>query len=143
MSLCAPSKVFVVWPIFLQVVCRWLDSCIWCCPNDLLLAGDFDGDLGWVTWDPEMVDPFIPADLKHADEPPDVAEGFSTVNESVSDFLARTRSQSDSANIRAMQQVLLANIRDRSVVGMYSNIHENAIYHLGHDHPDTVRLAYM
>ena len=142
MSLCAPSKAFVVWPIFLLVVRQWLDSC-WRCPNDLPFVGDFDGDLGWVTWDPEIVDPFIPADLNHADEPPVVAEGFSTVNESVSDFLARMRSQPDSANVRAMQQVLLANIRDDSVVGMYSNFHENAIYHLGHDDPETVRLAYM
>jgi hypothetical protein len=110
---------------------------------DLFCLGDYDGDLGWATWDPEIVGPFKPADLKHADEPRSVAPGFSAVNESVSDFLARTGSQPGSAKLREVQSILLANIRDSSVVGMYSNFHENAIYHLGLDHPDTVRLAYM
>lgn len=30
-----------------------------------------------------------------------------------------------------------------SKVGIYSNYHEIAIYALGYDHPETLRLAYM
>jgi RNA-dependent RNA polymerase len=108
-----------------------------------LQTGDYDGDLGLALWQKEIVDSFVPADLKYAEEPREVAGGFSTVNETVPDFWKRVQSQPQEARIRALQQVLLSSIRDTSVVGKYSIFHENATYHLGYDHPETVRLAYM
>lgn len=42
-----------------------------------------------------------------------------------------------------MQGYLLGALRDASFVGSYSNWHDNAVYKLGYDHPETIRLAYM
>ena len=40
------------------------------------------------------------------------------------------------------QSVLLSGLRDRRI-GVYSKLHDNAVFVYGYDHPETVRLAYM
>jgi RNA-dependent RNA polymerase len=107
------------------------------------LAGDYDGDIGLVIWDPRIVTPFVPADLAHSIEPPDIAKCFSQENQRVSDFLEAMASKPLEAKMRFLQEVLLSDLRDSTIVGMYSGYHDNATYYLGYDKPETVRLAYM
>jgi RNA-dependent RNA polymerase len=109
----------------------------------LLFAGDYDGDTGLAIWQPEIVDSFIPADLKHSHEPAEVAECFSQENEKVMAFLERVALEPPMTKLRALQEVLLGDLRDSSIVGQYSGYHDNATYELGYAHPKTVRLAYM
>lgn len=94
-------------------------------------------------WQPEIVDDFVNADTKFADPPADLMSFFEKENETVADFLLRTSGMSDSERMREFQKVLLSALRDPSIYGMYSTMHDNAIYGLGYDHPHTIRLAYM
>ncbi|KAJ7129577.1 RNA dependent RNA polymerase-domain-containing protein [Mycena epipterygia] len=110
---------------------------------DYLSGGDFDGDKALVIWQPELVDPFINAPLEYSEEPSSVAACFEPKNETVGDFLERTRFQSPEQQLRDMQHYLLSAIRDMAVVGKYSNWHINATYTLGYTHSETIRLAYM
>ncbi|KAJ7904600.1 RNA dependent RNA polymerase-domain-containing protein [Mycena olivaceomarginata] len=110
---------------------------------DYLSGGDYDGDKGLVIWQPELVDSFTNADLKFSEEPSEVALSFSPKNETVAEFLDRTRFQTDAEQLREMQVYLLSAIRDMAVVGKYSNWHINSTYSLGYSHPETIRLAYM
>ncbi|KAJ6485142.1 RNA dependent RNA polymerase-domain-containing protein [Mycena vitilis] len=110
---------------------------------DYLSGGDYDGDKGLVIWQPELVDPFNNADLKYSEEPPEVADCFSPKNETVAEFLERTRSETDAQRLREMQSYLLSDVRQMAVVGKFSNWHLNATYSLGYTHPETIRLAYM
>lgn len=105
--------------------------------------GDYDGDKGLITNQPELVIPFINAPLHFSEPPPDMQKYFERENEAVPAFLERTSVLSDDAKINERQQYLLGSIRDMSVVGKYSNFHEAAIYTLGYTHPETIRLAYM
>ncbi|KAF7355393.1 RNA-dependent RNA polymerase [Mycena sanguinolenta] len=41
---------------------------------DYLAGGDLDGDKGLLIWQPELVDPFVNADLKYSEEPPELQE---------------------------------------------------------------------
>ncbi|KAJ7682709.1 RNA dependent RNA polymerase-domain-containing protein [Mycena polygramma] len=110
---------------------------------DYLSGGDYDGDKGLVIWQPELVDPFSNADLRYSEEPPEVADCFSPKNETVAEFLERTRSQTDAQRLREMQSYLLSDVRQMAIVGKFSNWHLNATYSLGYTHPETIRLAYM
>lgn len=111
---------------------------------DYLAGGDMDGDKGLVIWQPELVDPFVNAPLSFSEEPPEVAACFKEKNATVREFLERTAGMTPGQRLLEMQkQYLLSSIRDRAVVGKYSNWHINATYSLGYDHPETIRLAYM
>lgn len=110
---------------------------------DLLSGGDYDGDKGLITNQPELVIPFINAPLHFSEPPSNMQKYFVRENEAVPAFLERTSVLSDDAKIHERQQYLLGAIRDTSVVGKYSNFHEAAIYTLGYTHPETIRLAYM
>ena len=89
--------------------------------------------------------PFKNADPSFATPPPDINDDFSKTNELVSEFIARapSRSTNPTGFIDALQKYLLAGVCDTSVVGMYANMHETAVYTLGYGHPETIRLAYM
>ncbi|KAJ6515806.1 RNA dependent RNA polymerase-domain-containing protein [Mycena sanguinolenta] len=110
---------------------------------DYLSGGDLDGDKGLIVWQPELVDPFVNADLKYSEEPPKVVDSFSPKNETVAEFLGRTESLTDEQQLQEMQNYLLSAIRAQGVVGKYSNWHLNSVYTLGYAHPQTIRLAYM
>src|ERR1700733_4428629 len=90
----------------------------------------------------QVVDRFTNADLKYSVEPPELAACFSRSNEKVDVFHTREQSKSPVSKIHDIQQVLLGNLRDTSIVGKYSNFHDNAIYSLGYSHPETILLAY-
>lgn len=106
------------------------------------MKGDYDGDTAILIWEPDFVTSFKNANEKYSVEPPGLAKCFSRDNERVDDFLKRVASRSLDEKIIAMQQTLLRSLRDTSVVGIYSNLHDNAIHSLGYAHPRTVRLAY-
>ena len=44
-------------------------------------------------------------------------------------------------NVELCKKLLLGLAEDK--VGKYSTFHENAMYSVGYNHPETVRLAYM
>jgi len=104
--------------------------------------GDYDGDTAIVIWTPIIVEPFKNADEKYSVEPEGLLKCFSRDNEQVDVFLQRTELHSSEAKMFATQQFLLGNLRDTSTVGMYSTMHDNAIYSLGYANPRTIRLAY-
>jgi RNA-dependent RNA polymerase len=105
-------------------------------------AGDYDGDTAIVIWTPDIVEPFENADEKYSIEPEGLDKCFQRENEQVDAFLQRTASHSPDEKVFAVQQFLLGSLRDTSIVGKYSTMHDNAIYSLGYKHPRTIRLAY-
>ncbi|KAG5722445.1 hypothetical protein E4T56_gene2957 [Termitomyces sp. T112] len=110
---------------------------------DFLAGGDYDGDTATVIWTPEIVEHFKNADEKYSNEPKTLDICFtSDHNEKVPDFLTRTSSLSPLEKTLAVQTYLLGALRDPSVIGNYSTMHDNAVYHLGYSHPHTIRLAY-
>ncbi|KAG6895076.1 hypothetical protein C0992_003241 [Termitomyces sp. T32_za158] len=105
--------------------------------------GDYDGDTATVIWTPEIVEHFKNADEKYSREPDGLNVCFtSDHNEKVSDFLMRTSSLTPLEKTLAVQTYLLGALRDPSVIGKYSTMHDNAVYHFGYSHPRTVKLAY-
>jgi RNA-dependent RNA polymerase len=112
---------------------------------DLLAGGDYDGDKVLAIWQPELVDPFVNADEKYTREPEGVMGCFDCEQGTVEEFLAARDGRDgggEGEEIKVLQKALLGALRDPGVVGMYSTFHENAIYHLGYGHEETVRLAY-
>ncbi|RDB26117.1 RNA-dependent RNA polymerase 1 [Hypsizygus marmoreus] len=111
---------------------------------DFLAGGDYDGDRCVAIWDLAFVLSFTNADEKFSVAPFGVAACFtSDGNERVYEFLERTTPQLDSEKTLATQLYLLGALRDTSVVGVYSALHDNALYTLGPRHPCTIRLAYI
>jgi hypothetical protein len=105
-------------------------------------VGDYDGDTAIVIWTPDIVRPFKNADEKYSIEPEGLDRCFSRDNEKVDAFLERTASHSPEEKVSAMQKYLLGSLCDTSITGIYSTMHDNAIYNLGYKHPRTIRLAY-
>ncbi|KAF9465114.1 RNA dependent RNA polymerase-domain-containing protein [Collybia nuda] len=109
---------------------------------DFLAGGDYDGDTATVIWAPEIVEPFTNADEKYSLTPPGLDYCFSRHNERVDAFMHRVAGESEENKVSAMQTFLLGALRDTSLVGKYSSMHDNSIYNLGYAHPRTVKLAY-
>lgn len=108
--------------------------------------GDYDGDKGLIIYDPLLVGPFINAPLKFSNPPFDIGDNFvgKGNRKSVTELLTGYPSPPNGIEfVHELQNYLLGNLRDTSVVGKYSNMHENAIYTLGYRSPETIRLAYM
>jgi hypothetical protein len=108
-----------------------------------MLLGDYDGDRGLAIWDPSLVDPFINADLKYLEKPPNLANNFDKIDERVPDFIARVKMESESTRIREMQNYCLSSLKNTVLVGQYSVFHENSVYRYGYSHEKTIELAYM
>jgi RNA-dependent RNA polymerase len=106
-------------------------------------AGDYDGDKGVVFYDPDIVKNFQNADEKYSYEPKGLAVNFSQNTDKVADVLERIRGESPISQLQELQKFLLGAIRDTSMVGKYSSYHDHAIYTLGYNHPETIRLNYM
>ncbi|TFY73397.1 hypothetical protein EWM64_g10615, partial [Hericium alpestre] len=117
-----------------------------CSLASLLGGGDYDGDKVEVIWQPEIVQNFTNADLELSKPPTNLMRSFRVENETVTDFLQRMAQPMDSTEaerMRGFQSVLMAPLRDPAVVGIYSGLHDNAMYSLGYNNPETVRLGYM
>lgn len=74
--------------------------------------------------------------------PPGLDACFSTDNERVDAFLRRVAGEPEEKKVAAMQVFLLGALRDTSLVGKYSSMHDNSIYKNGYANPRTVKLAY-
>lgn len=95
-------------------------------------------------WQPEIVAHFKNADPSFADPPADIEENFVKNTESVVEFLHRAPPTRDSSiHVRELQRFLLGALKNQTVVGQYSKMHDVAVYTLGYAHPETKRLAYM
>jgi hypothetical protein len=104
--------------------------------------GDYDGDKGFVIWDPCIVEKFVNSDLKYSVPPPELDDCFERSNESVNDFRERIESESVTTQMRETQRFLLRSLRNPFILGRYSNYHDNSTYVYGYDHPKTILLAY-
>ncbi|OBZ77695.1 RNA-dependent RNA polymerase 2 [Grifola frondosa] len=81
-------------------------------------GGDYDGDTWEVYWQPEVVEPFRNADPSYATVPDGVSKCLQKSKESVQEFLARIPMHaSDETKILALQEYLLAGLRNASQVG--------------------------
>jgi hypothetical protein len=61
----------------------------------------------------------------------------------VSEWLERTSSLSQTARLHELQIYLLGQIRDTSIVGIYSGFHDVSTYKYGYADERTWRLVYM
>ena len=75
-------------------------------------------------------------------EPSDLRGNFESEVEEVIAFMEMVDNIAALQKERELCTKLLLGLSD-SKVGLYSQFHDNAIYKLGYDHPETVRLAYM
>ncbi|ORY24068.1 RNA dependent RNA polymerase-domain-containing protein [Naematelia encephala] len=113
-------------------------------PASFLAGGDYDGDTVQLFWDEELVQAFTNAEDDLADVPADfVSLNFDKEVTSGTDFLARMSGEDDETIITNMQYFLLSGLKDDKSTGEYSEMHGNAVYKLGFDHPKTLRLARM
>lgn len=69
-------------------------------------------------------------------------KNFKKEVELVDDFKKRVKPYPSQQSQQAFQHVLLLGLADTKV-GIYSSFHDVAVYALGYNHPDTVRLGYM
>ncbi|KAI0095023.1 RNA dependent RNA polymerase-domain-containing protein [Irpex rosettiformis] len=108
----------------------------------LLAGGDVDGDVAVCIWDRDIVNAFVNSPINSM--PEDTVEKYfepESAIELVSTVYDEVQSRPDRAQ-SIIQRRLLSGLTE-SKVGIYSKYHENAIYALGYDHPETLRIAYM
>ncbi|KAK0206463.1 RNA dependent RNA polymerase-domain-containing protein [Desarmillaria ectypa] len=114
---------------------------------EILAGGDYDGDIGILIFQPELVIPFVNPPFALSLPPSNLEkDNFGTMtNETVAAFRVRVPRKSVSAAtyIHEVQEFLLRGLTDISVVGAYSNMHDFSAYTKGYDHPETLRLAHM
>ncbi|KAF9561155.1 hypothetical protein CPC08DRAFT_689324 [Agrocybe pediades] len=109
---------------------------------DYLGGGDYDGDTAIVIWKKSLVLPFENANERHSKEPKGLDQSFTRDKESVTDFMERTKPLTELQRCQAMQKYLLGALCDTSKVGLYSSMHDNAIYKYGYSHWRTIKLGY-
>ncbi|KAL0067285.1 hypothetical protein AAF712_005683 [Marasmius tenuissimus] len=110
------------------------------------VTGDYDGDKALLIYDPVLVDRFDNADIKFADPRDDIEQDyFLKHTEKLSELLEKVQptAEQPQARLHAIQGYLLGGLKDCSLVGQYSNMHDYATYTLGYSHPETIRLAHM
>ena len=73
----------------------------------------------------------------------DLLNDFARVNEKVSEFLERPSSCPPIIRMHELQKYLLGQIRDTSIVGIYSGFHDVSTYKYGYSDERTWRLVYM
>ena len=113
---------------------------------DYLAGGDYDGDKVTVIWHPPIVNKFTPASNRFADPPSEtfVQDNFETSqNVSVKEFFDSIEGLPTSEHVFRLQKPLLAGLQDISIVGIYSNLHENAVQMYGYKSPEAHRMAHM
>jgi hypothetical protein len=128
-------------------------------PASYLAGGDYDGDVATIVFDPTLVEPFVQADDEIANAPEEFEEeNFEKELIKGDDFLKQLSGADEDTLIRNYHTFLLGAVMDDKITGqcelLYipagyrlmtsdSIMHDNAVYMLGHDHPETVRLARM
>ena len=124
-------------------VCSLLYIFLWSSLHTKL--GDYDGDKVTVIWQPEIVEFFRNADPSFADPPKGIQDKFVKNTETVDEFLRRVPSNSANTktHTREIQKYTLGALKDWSIVGKYSKMHDYAVYMLGYSHEESIRLAYM
>lgn len=94
-----------------------------------------------LTWMPEIVSTFRPSALNVM--PSDFLEkNFKKNVETLAEFKQRVASLPEEERDYQFHDVFLLGVGD-SLVGLYSRMHENAIYQYGYGHPITVRIGHM
>jgi RNA-dependent RNA polymerase len=90
---------------------------------------------------PEIVNAFKPPDFS---DPPEnfIEKNFQKDVETVEDFQRRIHSIPEAEAEQEFFRIFLLGLVD-SKVGLYSKLHDNAIYKDGYDDQETIRLAYM
>lgn len=106
-------------------------------------TGDYDGDTMEAFWAPEILASFKPADKKFASDPAGLQCCLTKDNLTVETFVHRIAAKSYQQQISDYQEYLLASLIDASLVGLYSNLWEESIYHKGYSHPETILFSYM
>ncbi|TCD71443.1 hypothetical protein EIP91_010149 [Steccherinum ochraceum] len=105
-------------------------------------GGDYDGDLMFAYWTPELVQHFKEADPSLAIKPPDLDTYLVKPKETVEEFLSRAPADPH-LYITELQKHLLSGLRNTEIVGRLSGMWETSMYMNGYNHPDTVQLAYL
>ncbi|KAK4686078.1 RNA-dependent RNA polymerase, partial [Tremellales sp. Uapishka_1] len=113
-------------------------------PASFLGGGDYDGDTVQLIWDPMIVNDFQNADDSFAEALPTFeTDNFDKEVVKGDVFLESMEGQGEEAWIINYQKFLLGALLDDRSTGTYSDLHGNAVYKYGLDHPDSVRLARM
>ncbi|WWC87943.1 uncharacterized protein L201_002843 [Kwoniella dendrophila CBS 6074] len=113
-------------------------------PASYLGGGDYDGDTLSLFWDESLVKPFKNAEDHYAETPEDFEEeNFDKEVLKGVDFLASIEGLEEDEKIRELQNWLLSAVMGDELTGTYSDLHGNAVYTFGYDHPEAIRLARM
>ncbi|WVQ64983.1 uncharacterized protein L199_003153 [Kwoniella botswanensis] len=113
-------------------------------PASYLGGGDYDGDTLTLFWNQEMVQPFKNAEDHFAETPETfVEDNFDKSVTKGTEFLESIEGLSEDEKIARMQEWLIGGVTGDELTGIYSGLHENAVYTLGYSHPETIRLARM
>ncbi|KZV78606.1 hypothetical protein EXIGLDRAFT_824197 [Exidia glandulosa HHB12029] len=103
----------------------------------LLGGGDYDGDTVNTLWHPDIVTPFQPAPLVHAEVPENFGQWFEKKAKTVEEAL--TAGEFETSRL----QFLLAPLDNTSPPGKFSKLHDIAVYEKGYTHEHTILFAFM
>lgn len=108
------------------------------------MAGDYDGDRITAIWQPEIVNAFTNADDSFADPPLGIADSFQQNTETIGELLSRhPPDKNPQGLLYELQSSLFNGMKNQSVVGLYSLMHDSAVYQYGFFSEEAKRLAYM
>ncbi|KDQ17067.1 hypothetical protein BOTBODRAFT_224345 [Botryobasidium botryosum FD-172 SS1] len=105
-----------------------------------LSGGDYDGDMVYMYWQPELVESF--SNSESTNPPPGLRAEFEEGTETGEAFISRTSELGEEEQFGQIQRYLMAGANE-SYVGQYSEFYAQAIYRLGYGHPETIRLAHI
>ena len=110
------------------------------------MTGDFDGDLMFAFWAPDLVQNFHEPDPPQA-KPAEWQELIIKTHDTVEEFLQKVPSLPqtvlDQSYIHQLQTHLLSGLNDASVVGKVNTMWEASGYVNGYSHMETQKLAWL
>lgn len=115
-------------------------------PSDnvlMLYPGDFDGDVMFAYWAPELVQDFKEADPSLAFKPPGLDALLVKPKETVKEFMSRITPLDEYQSYREHQKYLLGGVRNPEVPGKVNGFWEHSTYMNGYKNPETHRMAYL
>ncbi|KAL1406355.1 hypothetical protein Q8F55_008054 [Vanrija albida] len=113
-------------------------------PASFLGGGDYDGDTVTAIWDPALVGPFRNAPDEIAVTPESFErDNFIKEITTVQEVLESLEDADEQTRAINVQYFLLGAALDSPLPGLYSTLHDTAVYERGCGDPQTMRLARM
>ncbi|PVG00656.1 hypothetical protein CPB86DRAFT_782489 [Serendipita vermifera] len=114
----------------------------------MLSGGDYDGDAVVVIWQPEILDNWKDPDPSFAERPDGFENLLKKEEHKISSILSKfpgykSDQQEKEALVMEIQGSIVAGLKMKQYIGLYSDWHDKAVAFHGYSHPKTIELAYL